>query len=94
MQTTVNNPNPTYVRRVRTRAAGRATGQRAAAEGDEGQEEEEEGAEAEEQEEEEVVEERGRLCLAAVEIDLAHPHTGKPLNVCTAEPEEWRIAVG
>ena len=41
-----------------------------------------------------VVEERGRLCLAAVEIDLAHPHTGKPLNVCTAEPEEWRIAVG
>ena len=34
------------------------------------------------------------LCLAAVEIDLAHPHTGKPLNVCTAEPEEWRIAVG
>ena len=59
----------------------------AAAEGDEGQEEEEEGAEAGEQE-------RGRLCLAAVEIDLAHPHTGKPLNVCTAEPEEWRIAVG
>ena len=30
-----------------------------------------------------------RLRLAAVELDLAHPHTGEHLNVCTAEPQEW-----
>ena len=29
------------------------------------------------------------LCLAAVQVELPHPHTGVPLLVRACKPEEW-----